>query len=230
MNTFCDYHWKAFSFPSVLQTESFVPSSTSKSMSNTNLGFLNAWHMPLAFGNVSIPKLYFNTLRLLFLPFLETSIFRIHVFWQEYTCRPQRGNDILNSEIMKKKLNDQWVFFFFYSNDYHFLRIPSWYWALWTWLLFSFSHYWGNRQTKILHMLSLQLTVLIDIHIVKEPTTMQLHKISINSHSYHYHEYYLYWPIHVLFMVLCGIKEWKEKIIFEHTEHFYVSIKRKRSN
>ena len=80
-----------------------APSSTPKSMSNRILGFSSAWQMPVAFGNVSIPKLYFNTLRIIFFPFLEKSIFRIHVFWQEYMCRPQTGNDILNSEIMKKK-------------------------------------------------------------------------------------------------------------------------------
>lgn len=111
-----------------------APSSTPRTMSNRILGFSSAWQMPLVFGNVSIPKLYFNTLRIIFLPFLEKSIFRIHVFWQEYMCRPQRGNDNLNSEIRKKKLNCQhsWVYMFFYRNDHHFLSIPGRNVAFWT--------------------------------------------------------------------------------------------------
>lgn len=147
-----------------------APSSTPKSMSNRILGFSSAWQMPLAFGSVSIPKLYFNTLRIIFLPFLEKSIFRIHVLWQEYMCRPQRGNDILNSEIRKKKKAylSELMAMFFYSNDHRFLSIPGRYLASWTcFLFFIFSLLRYNRQTKILYILSLQLDVLIYIHIVK---------------------------------------------------------------
>lgn len=85
-------------------------------------------------------------------------------------CRPQRGNDILNSEIRKKKKAylSELMAMFFYSNDHRFLSIPGRYLASWTcFLFFIFSLLRYNRQTKILYILSLQLDVLIYIHIVK---------------------------------------------------------------